>query len=95
MSGETLKLSSIEVKNEIEHINKLATDVQNDSQELIEVATRCIERGIQTEWAQNLLVELRQFQNGQVQEAIADIKLQAQKLAEASEKATAYSQEQM
>lgn len=95
MAGETLKLTGIEVKNEIEHINKLATDVQNDSQELIEVATRCIERGIQTEWAQAMLQNLRQFQNTKVSEAIADIKLQAQKLAEASEKATAFSQEQM
>ncbi len=95
MAGETIKLTGIEVQNEIENIKKLASDVEASSSELIEVASRCIERGIQTEWAQSLKESLRQFQNTKVSEAITDIKLQAQKLAEAQEQAAAFSREQM
>ncbi len=87
-----IKLTGVEVKQEIDNIKKLASDVEISSSELIETAARCIERGIQTEWAMALKDQLRQFQTVKVAEAIADIKKQADKLVTASEEAATFSQ---
>lgn len=93
--AETLGLNRQEVQSEIETINKLATDVQRDSEQLIEVARRCVANGIQTEWGLQMMQQLEKFQGTQMADSIAEIKLQAAKLAEASEQATAYSQGQI
>ena len=90
-----LGLQREQIQSEIETINKLAADVQRDSEQLIEVARRCVQNGIQTEWGLQMMQQLEKFKGTQMADAINEIKLQAAKLSAASEQATAYSQGQI
>lgn len=93
--AETLGLNRQEVQAEIERISSLADKVQRDEEQLLQVARRAIDSGIQTEWGLQLKQQLEKFSSTQMAEAIQEIKLQAAKLSEASQEATAFSQGQI
>lgn len=91
---ENLTLTFAEVQSEIENINALANTVKNDADNLMQVATKCINSGIVTEWGQDMLAGLQKFQNGQMAAGIEEIKKEAKKLEEISRATATYSQGQ-
>ena len=90
--AQSILLNKEEVKAEVEHIKKLADDVQRDAEELINVLRRCVSKGIQTEWGVELQSQLEKFTSTQTADAIAEIKQEANKLVEATERYEALSQ---
>ena len=94
MEGTSVLLNESAVKSEIATINSLAAEVQKAANDLIQEAAKCIEVGIQTDWGKEFIDDLRRFQSQQLEEAIAEIKLQASKLETASQAFTAYSKGQ-
>lgn len=91
---ENLTLTFAEVQSEIENINALASTVQSDSDNLMEVAKKCINSGIVTEWGQELLSGLQKFQGTQMADSIEEIKKEARKLESISRATATYSQGQ-
>ena len=91
---ENLTLTFAEVQSEIENINALASTVQSDSENLMEVAKKCINSGIVTEWGQELLSGLQKFQGTQMADSIEEIKKEARKLESISRATATYSQGQ-
>ena len=91
---ENLTLTFAEVQSEIENINVLANTVQSDSEHLMEVAKKCINSGIVTEWGQELLSGLQKFQGTQMADSIEEIKKEARKLESISRATATYSQGQ-
>lgn len=91
---ENLTLTFAEVQSEIENINALANTVQADSNNLMEVAKKCVNSGIVTEWGQELLAGLQKFQGTQMAESIEEIKKEARKLESISRATATYSQGQ-
>lgn len=90
--AEALGLNRQEVQAEVERINQLANDVQRDAEQLVTVLRKCVASGIQTEWGIALQAQLEKFNNTQMADAIAEIKLQSAKLLEATDVATSFSQ---
>jgi hypothetical protein len=89
---ENLTLTFAEVQSEIENINALASTVQADSDNLMEVAKRCVNSGIVTEWGQEMLSGLQKFQGTQMADSIEEIKKEAKKLESISRATATYSQ---
>lgn len=91
MENQVLKLTQDQVRTEIDHINGLANNMQNAIEELDQAINNCMARGLETGWAQTTLAKMRGEQKTRVTEAIAEIKLQATKLAEIGAEAGIYS----
>ena len=91
---ENLTLTYAEVQQEVENINALANTVKNDADNLMQVARKCINSGIVTEWGQDLLAKLQNFNNAQMAAGIEEIKKEAKKLEEISRATATYSQGQ-
>lgn len=92
--AETLTLTFAEVQSEVQNINTLADTVQQDADALLEVARKCVNRGIVTEWGSEMLSGLEKFQGTQMADAIAEIKKEASKLETIAQETAAYSQGQ-
>jgi len=90
--AQAILLNKEEVQAEVEHIKKLADDVQRDAEELVNVLRKCVAKGIQTEWGVELQAKLEKFTSTQTADAIAEIKLEANKLVAAAERYEAFSQ---
>ena len=88
---ENLTLTFAEVQSEIETINALANTVKTDSDNLMEVAKKCVNSGIVTEWGQDFLSGMQKFQGTQMADGIEEIKKEARKLESISQATATYS----
>ena len=93
MDNQTLKLTQEQVQSEVDHINMLANNMQTAIDELDQAIQSCMARGLETGWARTELEKLRNEQRGKVTEAIANIKLQANKLLEISSNTVSFSEQ--
>lgn len=91
---ENLTLTFAEVQSEVENIKALASTVQSDSDNLLEVAKKCVNSGIVTEWGQEMLAGLQKFQGTTMADSIAEIKQEATKLEAIAQQTASYSQGQ-
>ena len=76
-----------DVETEVNHIIELADKVDKDAQALVNAAREISDRGIQgADWYTGTVQSmLNKLTNNKVSEAVAEIKLQAQKLVAISE----------
>ena len=85
-----------EVKSEVDKINTLAKNVEENARELVNVAKKISNKGIQGfDWYTGTFQQmLAKLEGNKVSEAVAEIKLQGQKLVQISESTIAYSNNQ-
>ena len=87
-----LGLNQAAVQAEVDKINKLASTVDDDAKNLIAVAKKISAKGIQgVEWYDGTFSQmLNKLESNKVSEAVAEIKLQAQKLVGISESGASF-----
>lgn len=85
-----------EVQAEVNNINNLANKVDEDARNLVAVAKKISAKGIQgVDWYDGAFSQmLAKLEGNRVSEAVAEIKLQAQKLVSVSETSTSFSTNQ-
>lgn len=85
-----------EVQNEVNKINTLAKSVEDNARELVNVARKISAKGIQGfNWYNDTFQQmLAKLEGNKVAEAVAEIKLQGQKLVQITESTVAYSNNQ-
>lgn len=91
-----LGLQRAEVQAEVNNINSLANKVEDDTRALVEVARKISAQGIQgVDWYDGTFSSmLQKLETNKVSDAIAEIKLQAEKLVSISERSEAFSNDQ-
>ena len=91
-----LGLQRAEVQAEVNNINSLANKVEDDTRALVEVARKISAQGIQgVDWYDGTFSSmLQKLETNKVSDAIAEIKLQAEKLVSISERSEAFSSDQ-
>lgn len=91
-----LGFNRAEVQAEVSKINTLANKVDEDAKNLVAVAKKISAKGIQgVDWYDgNFSQMLAKLEGNRVSDAVAEIKLQAQKLVGVSETSAAFSADQ-